>query len=147
MTNFIYNPIVVVVAAIMIVIVLYGFYLYQTKHRDKDNDKQPMTVDDYVATNGEPVDMVVLDATRCNELSAVILVYDHTLVVNGQPIECSEVTGATFNNGAVPYVDNRYQIVLTTTMAEQPTVHIPVGADAKFASEVLQQLNQYLSKP
>ncbi|MBR1725973.1 MAG: hypothetical protein IJ724_04875 [Muribaculaceae bacterium] len=147
MTNFIYHPIAVVVAAIMIVIVLYGFYLYQTKHGDKDNDRQPMTVDDYVAANGEPVDMVVLDATRCNELSAVILVYDHTLVVNGQPMGRDLVTNATFNNGAVPYVDNRYQIVLTTTMADQPTVHIPVGADAKLASEVLQQLNQYLSKP
>ena len=147
MTNFIYNPIAVIVAGVLIVIVLYGFYLYQTKHRDKDNDKQPMTVDDYVATNGEPVDMVVLDATRCNELGAVILVYDHTLVVNGQPIERSEVTGATFNNGAVPYVDNRYQIVLTTTMPDHPTIHIPVGSEATFASEALQQLNQYLSKP
>ncbi len=147
MTNFIYHPIAVVVAAIMIVIVLYGFYLYQTRHGDKDNVKQPMTVDDYVAANGEPVDVVVLDATRCNELTAVILVYDHTLVVNGTAIDRDRVTHATFNNGAVPYVDNRYQIVLATTMPEQPTIHIPVGADAKQASEVLQQLNQYLSKP
>ena len=147
MTNFIYHPIAVIVAGVVIVIVLYGFYLYQTKHGDKDNVKPPMTVDDYVAANGEPVDVVVLDATRCNELSAVILVYDHILVVNGRPMGRDQVTNATFNNGAVPYVDNRYQIVLTTTMAEQPTVHIPVGADAKFASEVLQQLNQYLSKP
>lgn len=130
----------------LIVIVLIGFYLYKIEYRE-DDENPPMTVDDYVATNGEPVDMVVLDATRCNELGAVILVYDHTLVVNGQPIERSEVTGATFNNGAVPYVDNRYQIVLTTTMAEQPTIHIPVGADSNFASEALQQLNQYLSKP
>lgn len=147
MTHLFYHPIAVIVAGVVIVIVLYGFYLYQTKHSDKDHDKQPMTVDDYVAANGEPVDVVVLDATRCNELGAVILVYDHTLVVNGTPIDRDQVTNATFNNGAVPYVDNRYQIVLTTTMPEQPTVHIPVGADAKQASEVLQQLNQYLSKP
>ena len=130
----------------LIVIVLIGFYLYKIKYREVD-ENPPMTVDDFVSSNGEPVDMVVLDATRCNELGAVILVYDHTLVVNGQPIERSEVTGATFNNGAVPYVDNRYQIVLTTTMPEHPTIHIPVGSEATFASEALQQLNQYLSKP
>ena len=108
-----------------------------------ENNK-PDTVDDYVAAHGEPEDVVVLDATRSNELDHVILVYAHTLIVNGKSIERSKVTDVTFNNANNPYVNCEYQLVLTTTIPDRPTVKTPVGSDSQWASEVATQLAQYI---
>ena len=128
----------------LIVIVMIGFYLYKIGYRGTSHDNVKQTVDDYVEANGEPIDMIALDPTRCNEPDAVILVYEHDLVTNGITIPRNKVKSITFNNAAMPYVDNRYQIVLTTSLSDMPIIHLWVGADATYASEVLQQLNQYV---
>lgn len=136
---------------ILALFVLLGVFIYVArKNSDKDlaaftaQKDEPDTVDDYVAAHGEPEALVVLDATRSNELNSVVLVYENELVVNGEPIERSKVTNVTFNNANNPYVNCDYQLVLTTTIPDKPTVKTPVGSDSQWASEVATQLAEYI---
>lgn len=136
---------------ILAVFILLGIFIYVAgKRSDKDlavftaHEDKPDTVDDFVEAHGEPETVIVLDATRNNELNCVILVYEHELVVNGEPIERSKVTNVTFNNASTPYTISDYQLVLTTTIPDKPTVKTPVGSDAHWASEVATQLAQYI---
>ena len=110
----------------------------RTEHEPEANVQ--VSVDDYIAQHGEPEAMVLLDATRSNELNAVVLVYDHELVVNGESIDRAAVTDVTFNNASNPYVNCDYQMVLTTTLPDNPVVRTPIGSDAGWASEVTRQL-------
>lgn len=136
---------------ILVLFVLLGVFIYFTRRRsDYDlavltaKNDEPDSVDDYVEAHGEPEAVVVLDATRSNELNSVILVYEHELVVNGEPIERSKVTNVTFNNANNPYVNSDYQLVLTTTIPDKTTVKTRVGSDSQWASEVATQLAQYI---
>lgn len=137
---------------ILALFVLLGVFIYFTRERsDKDlaaltaqKKDEPDTVDDYVEAHGEPEAVVVLDATRSNELNSVVLVYEHELVVNGEPIERSKVTDVTFNNANNPYVNCDYQLVITTTIPDKTTVKTRVGSDSHWASEVATQLAQYI---
>lgn len=129
--------------AIVMCIILY---FIARRQRLAEVKESPATVEDYTAAHGEPIDVVALDATRTNELNAVILVYEHDLVIGGERVPREAITAATFNNAAVPYADNRYQIVIETTLAEKPVIHADAGCDATWASEALQQLSQYLPK-
>ena len=131
--------------------VLLGVFIYVArKNTDKDlaaltaQKDEPDTVDDYVVAHGEPENVVVLDATRSNELNSVILVYDNELIINGEPIERGKITNVTFNNANNPYVNCDYQLVLTTTIPDKPTVKTPVGSDSQWASEVATQLAEYV---
>ncbi len=131
--------------------VLLGVFIYLArKHSEKDlaaftaQKDEPDTVDGFVEAHGEPEAVVVLDATRSNELNYVVLVYENELIVNGEPIERGKITNVTFNNANNPYVNSDYQLVLTTTIPDKPTVKAPVGSDSHWASEVTTQLAEYI---
>ncbi len=136
---------------ILALFVLLGVFIYLArKHSDKDlaaftaQKDEPDTVDGFVEAHGEPEAVVVLDATRSNELNYVVLVYENELIVNGEPIERGKITNVTFNNANNPYVNSDYQLVLTTTIPDKTTVRTRVGSDSQWASEVATQLAQYI---
>ena len=124
------------------IIMVFTWIVKRRGERSPQTDAEPSTVDDYIIQHGEPEAIVVLDATRSNELNAVVLVYNHELVVNGESIDRAAVTDVTFNNASNPYVNCDYQMVLTTTLPDNPVVRTPIGSDAEWASEVTRQLAQ-----
>lgn len=130
--------------ALVIGIVAFAWVIRRRKDDFVETNSSPKLVDDYVNVHGDPIDVVVLDVTRSNELCAVVLVYDHELVINGETIDRSTVTGVTFNNAANPYVGGDYQLVFSTSNPDKPTIKTPVGNDAGWASEVATQMAQYI---
>ena len=107
-------------------------------------EPEPETVDNYTAYHGQPADMVVLDPTRSHELAAVVLVYDDAFVIQGERVPRTAVTDVTFNNAAVPVLNQSYQIVFSTTLPDRHTIKVDVGSDAEWASEVTQQVAQHI---
>lgn len=136
------------IGLIFAVVVAMVVLWFVAKHQ-RDNlgpEKVPATVDDYVAANGEPIDMVVLDPTRSNELIAVVLVYADTLVIEGRALPREAVTDVTFYNASVPYMNSSYQMVVSTTLPDKPTIKADVGSDAEWAKQVTAQIAQYIQQ-
>ena len=130
---------------VLVAVILLIIWHFHRKGSDVTPERAPVTVDEYASENGTPVDVVVLDPTRSNELDAVILVYPQAFVINGERVPRETVRDVTFNNAANPYIAQSYQVVLTTTLPGHPTVSIDVGNDAQWASEVAQQIAQHTS--
>lgn len=118
---------------------LGGVYLNKKK---KDETPCP-TFDDLIDANDEPDDIILLDPLRGNEPDGAILVYADHIFYNGQRIAKQDITDVTFNNAAIPYFPNDYQIVLAT---RERTLHLPVGRDAAWAQEVTVKLQSELAK-
>ena len=137
-----YSSMLISFLLLIALITVFAWIVKRRVERSPQTDAEPTTVDDYIAQHGEPEAMVLLDATRSNELNAVVLVYDHELVVNGESIDRAAVTDITFNNASNHYVNCDYQMVLTTTLPDSPVVRTPIGSDAEWASEVTRQLAQ-----
>ena len=137
-----YSSMLISFLLLIAMITVFAWIVKRRVERSPQSDAEPTTVDDYIAQHGEPEAMVLLDATRSNELNAVVLIYDHELVVNGESIDRVAVTDITFNNASNPYVNCDYQMVLTTTLPDSPVVRTPIGSDAEWASEVTRQLAQ-----
>ena len=102
---------------------------------------------------GEPDEVIVVDATRGGETEGVVLAYDlggqdngGFLLYEGLVIDKRSVESVTFNNAAIPYVENAYQIILTTTSDSHPQVFIPVGRDVHWTREVLAQIERCIYK-
>lgn len=129
---------------VLLTVLFFVMWRFSRSGDDLGHKAKPQTVDDYIAANGTPADVVVLDSTRSNELVAVVLVYDDCFVVDGQRVPREAVTAVTFNNAANPYTLQSYQLVLSTTLPDRPTVKADLGADAGWASEVTQQIAQHI---
>lgn len=123
--------------AVALCLPLGGVYLNKKK---KDVTPRP-TLEDLIDANGEPDDIIVLDPLRGNEPDGAILVYAEHIIYNGQHITKQDITGVTFNNAAIPYFPNDYQIVLST---KERTLHLPVGRDATWAEEIVVRLKDKL---
>ena len=133
---------------VLVLLVLLGGFVFFAKRnssRSVASRVATVTVDDYVASHGDPEDVIVLDATRSNELDAVVLVYGKDLVIEGKPVQRDKITGVTFNNAQNPYVTNEYHLVLNTTIPETPLIDTPIGSDAQYAEDIVAQLSKHLN--
>ena len=111
------------------------------KKKGNDSAKsQPKTIDDLIAQFGEPDDIVLLDATRGNDPDYVVLCYDKSLIINGIEIKKSDIAEITFNNAAVAYMPNDYQIIVVPVDPQQPFIHLRVGLDGTRAMQITEQL-------
>ncbi len=133
-----------VVGTAVVLVAILAVYLHMKRQTDGAEHAEPETVDAYVAAHGEPDDVIVLDATRSGELLAVVLVYPGEMIIDGQSVKRDAVTSVTFNNAAVPYMNNQYQLVISTTLPDRPTIKVDVGDDAGRASETAQQMAQHI---
>ncbi len=141
------SPSAIGILVLAILVALGGFVFFVERRSNKSVTSKVVsaTVDDYVASNGEPEDVIVLDATRSNELDAVVLVYEKNLVIEGKPVERDKITGVTFFNAQNPYVTSEYHLVVNTTIPEIPSVDTPIGNDAQYAEDIVTQLSKHLN--
>ena len=90
---------------------------------------------------GEPDDVVVLDASRANELSALVLFYtaQDVMVVAGEELKISDMVSVIPKNMATPYTVDEYAVIITTKNPQYPTIHLRVGYDGGLAREIASQ--------
>ena len=91
---------------------------------------------------GEPDDVVVLDASRANELSALILFYtaQDIMVVAGEELKISDMTSVMPKNMATPYTVDEYAVIITTKNPQHSAIHLRVGYDGGLAREIAAQI-------
>ncbi|MBO6032415.1 MAG: hypothetical protein J6Q22_13315 [Prevotella sp.] len=91
---------------------------------------------------GEPDDVVVLDASRANELSALILFYtaQDVMVVAGEEQKISDMISVMPKNMATPYTVDEYAVIITTKNPQRPSIHLRVGYDGGLAREISAQI-------
>lgn len=91
---------------------------------------------------GEPDDVVVLDASRANELSTLVLFYtaQDVMVVAGEELKISDMVSVIPKNMATPYTVDEYAVIITTKNPQYPTIHLRVGYDGGLAREIASQI-------
>ena len=96
---------------------------------------------------GEPDDVVVLDASRANELSALILFYtaQDVMIVEGEELKISDMTGVMPKNMATPYTIDEYAVIINTKNPQHPNIHLRVGYNAGLAREIADQIYAHKS--
>lgn len=97
---------------------------------------------------GEPDDVVVLDASRANELSALILFYTNqdVMVTAGEEHKISDMISVMPKNMATPYTVDEYAVIISTKNPQCPTIYLRVGYDGGLAGEIAMQIGAHLSK-
>ena len=105
------------------------------------------SVEEVEAKYGEPEDVVVLDATKANELQGVILFYQaqDKMIVVGEEMRLSDLEGVMSKNLATPYTIDEYAVVIATKDPLHPTIQLRVGYDGALAGEIAGQIDQHLS--
>jgi hypothetical protein len=91
---------------------------------------------------GEPDDVVVLDASRANESSTLVLFYtaQDVMVVAGEELKISDMVSVIPKNMATPYTVDEYAVIITTKNPQYPTIHLRVGYDGGLAREIASQI-------
>ena len=95
---------------------------------------------------GEPDDVVVLDASRANEIPALILFYPNRdlAIIAGEELKLSSLMSVMPKNMATPYTVDEYAVIIGTNDPLRPTIELRVGYGAVLASEIAAQIDTYI---
>ena len=115
------------------------------KPEDSSESRKNKTVDELIAKYGDPDDIILLDASRGNEADSVVLVYDSTMIINGEKINKSDISEVTFKNAAIAYLPDDYQVILISKNPKIPQIQLHVGYERKWAMKVVEQLQHHVS--
>ena len=107
------------------------------------------SVEEVEAKYGEPEDVVVLDATKANELQGVILFYQaqDKMIVVGEEMRLSDLEGVMSKNLATPYTIDEYAVVIATKDPQRPTIQLRVGYDGGLAGEIAAEIDKHILRP
>ena len=144
------NPIIsYVISTVVAGLIGYAVKLFWNKKQSKivpdPKKNHPKTVDELIAKYGDPDDIVLLDASRGNEADSVVLVYDSTMIINGEKINKSDISEVTFKNAAIAYLPDDYQVILISKNPNIPPIQLHVGYERKWAMKVVEQLQHHVS--
>lgn len=138
-----------VIAAALSAVLVTPFTLLFTwrkkKPEDSSESRKNKTVDELIAKYGDPDDIILLDASRGNEADSVVLVYDSTMIINGEKINKSDISEVTFKNAAIAYLPDDYQVILISKNPKIPQIQLHVGYERKWAMKVVEQLQHHVS--
>ena len=138
-----------VIAAALSAVLVTPFTLLFTwrkkKPEDSSESRKNKTVDELIAKYGDPDDIILLDASRGNEVDSVVLVYDSTMIINGEKINKSDISEVTFKNAAIAYLPDDYQVILISKNPKIPQIQLHVGYERKWAMKVVEQLQHHVS--
>ncbi len=144
------NPIIsYVISAVVAGLIGYAVKLFWNKKQSKmvpdPKKNHPKTVDELIAKYGDPDDIILLDASRGNEVDSVVLVYDSMMMINGEKINKSDISEVTFKNAAISYLPDDYQVILISKNPKIPQIQLHVGYERKWAMKVVEQLQHHVS--
>lgn len=138
-----------VIAAALSAVLVTPFTLLFTwrkkKPEDSSESRKNKTVDELIAKYGDPDDIILLDASRGNEVDSVVLVYDSMMIINGEKINKSDISEVTFKNAAIAYLPDDYQVILISKNPKIPQIQLHVGYERKWAMKVVEQLQHHVS--
>lgn len=104
-------------------------------------------IEEVEAKYGQPDDVVVLNATRANELQALMLFYKalDKVIVCGEEMRLSDLEGVMSKNLATPYTIDEYAVVIATKDPLHPTIQLRVGYDGGLAGEIAAEIDKHIS--
>ena len=136
--------------AILLLLLVIPLAYYFSKRQEKlESAKVTYTsIDEVEGKYGEPDDVVVLDASRANELPALILFYStqDVMVMAGEELKISDLVSVMPKNMATPYTIDEYAVIISTKIPMRPTIHLRVGYDGGLAAEIAAQIDAHLTK-
>ena len=145
------NALLLTVAALVVGgLAKYAFRLFfkkESKEVQEERTKpRAKSVDELIARYGEPDDVVMLNAARGNEAESVILVYNSRklFIICGEEVKMSDVVDVTFNNAAISYTPDNYQVIITTADKQKPIYHLLAGYDIEAAKDATIQIKKYV---
>ena len=106
-------------------------------------------IEEVEAKYGQPDDVVVLNATRANELQALMLFYKalDKVIVCGEEMRLSDLEGVMSKNLATPYTIDEYAVVIATKDPQRPTIQLRVGYDGGLAGEIAAEIDKHILRP
>ena len=153
------RTVILPVVAIVLLAVMYGPYLlllllvipigyFFISRQEKAAPKivTYASVEEVEAKYGKPDDVVVLDATKANELRGVILFYpaQDKVIVTGEEMRLSDLEGVMSKNLATPYIVDEYAVIIATKDPLRPTIRLRVGYDGGLAGEIAGQIDKHI---
>ena len=133
---------------LLLLVIPLGNYTIKLKEKKTPQRKMYGSVKEVEQEYGNPDDVVVLDASRANELPALVLFYpSHDLIiVAAESLKLSDLVSVTYKNMATPYTIDEYAVILSTRNSDRPTIPLRVGYDNGLALEIAQQIDAHIVK-
>ena len=127
---------------LLLVVIPIGYFVNKYMEKREPPRVTCANTEEVELKYGEPDDVVVLDASRANELSALILFYtaQDVMVVAGEELKISDMVSVMPKNMATPYTVDEYAVIITTKNPLRSTIHLRVGYDGGLAREIASQI-------
>ncbi len=131
---------------LLLLVIPLGYYTIKLREKREPKRKMYSTVEEVEEVLGKPDDVVVLDASRANELPALVLFYpsQDLIIAAGEPIKLSDLVSVAPKNMATPYTIDEYAVILSTRNPDRPTIPLRVGYDNGLALEIAQQIDAHI---
>ncbi len=131
---------------LLLLVIPLGYYTIKLREKREPKRKMYSTVEEVEEELGKPDDVVVLDASRANELPALVLFYpsQDLMIAAGEPIKLSDLVSVAPKNMATPYTIDEYAVILSTRNPDRPTIPLRVGYDNGLALEIAQQIDAHI---
>ena len=131
---------------LLLLVIPLGYYTIKLKEEREPKRKMYSTMEEVEEELGKPDDVVVLDASRANELPALVLFYPSLdlMIAAGEPIKLSDLISVAPKNMATPYTIDEYAVILSTRNPDRPTIPLRVGYDNGLALEIAQQIDAHI---
>ena len=134
---------------LILLLLVFPFAYYTIKFKEKREPPKVMyaTIEDVESKYGEPDDVVVLDASRANELPCLVLFYSaqDVMIAAGEELRISDMTSVMPKNMATPYTIDEWAVIINTKNPQHPNIHLRVGYDAGLAREIAEQIYAHKS--
>ena len=124
-----------------------GYFLINRLEKAAPKRVTYANIEEVEAKYGQPDDVVVLNATRANELQALMLFYKalDKVIVCGEEMRLSDLEGVMPKNMATPYTIDEYAVVIATKDPLHPTIQLRVGYDGGLAGEIAAEIDKHIS--
>ena len=131
---------------LLLLVIPIGYFFIKRQEKAAPPRVNYANVEEVEAKYGEPEDVVVLDATKANELEGVILFYpsQDKMIVVGEEMRLSDLESVASKNLATPYIVDEYAVILTTKDPARHTVRLRVGYDGGYAGELAGQIDKHI---
>ena len=131
---------------LMLLAIPLAYFLLRIRERTETTGVTYASVEEVEQKYGEPDDVVVLDASRANELPALILFYpaNDVVVVAGEELKLSNLVSVMPKNMATPYTVDEYAVIISTNDPNRPIIQLRVGYDGGLAREIATQIDTHI---
>ena len=131
---------------LLLLVIPLAYYFNKRKEETELPRVVYASIEEVKEKYGEPDDVVVLDPSRANELSALILFYSaqDVMVMAGEEFKISNIISVIPKNMATPYTIDEYAVVISTKDPQRQTIYLRVGYYSGQASEIAAQIAAHL---